>query len=302
MELHNGPGQVTARYNYDAWGKLISITDANGNALADGSFAHLISARYRGYYYDSETGLYYLQSRYYDPETGRFINADSLALTLVSTDSLTDKNLYSYCDNNPVCRADENGGLWYIALAGAVTGGVIELASQLFSNGGDFKSVNWTNVGIATLAGGLSSMFGVVGGAVIDGVASVAMDIVTGERDGGALFETFAMSTISSVVIGGFLDFATTGIEDELLEKTSKRKIKQKVNSMYPEIKGKDINSYKNINKLKRECPKVAETIVAPVSISSNTVGQMVGSFVPSTKRSNSKTTLKAKGVRGYTM
>lgn len=110
MELHNGPGQVTARYNYDAWGKLISITDANGNALADGSFAHLISARYRGYYYDSETGLYYLQSRYYDPETGRFINADdAMVIKSSSTKDSLSKNLYSYCKNSVVCLKDDNG-------------------------------------------------------------------------------------------------------------------------------------------------------------------------------------------------
>ena len=73
IETRNGSGEVNAKFTYDAWGKLVSVTDANGNALASDSFAYQISLKYRGYVYDSETGLYYLQSRYYDPETGRFL-------------------------------------------------------------------------------------------------------------------------------------------------------------------------------------------------------------------------------------
>ena len=116
MELHNGPGQVTARYNYDACGKLISITDANGNALADGSFAHLISARYRGYYYDTETGLYYLQSRYLtDPGT----SINQLALTPGNSCNLT-----TYVVNRPFtfrtgvvapCAWGPGGGVQYFS-------------------------------------------------------------------------------------------------------------------------------------------------------------------------------------------
>ena len=62
-------GETAASYVYDSWGKVISAT---------GTLADINPIRYRGYYYDTETGLYYLQSRYYDPETGRFINADDV--------------------------------------------------------------------------------------------------------------------------------------------------------------------------------------------------------------------------------
>ncbi|MBR2634576.1 MAG: RHS repeat-associated core domain-containing protein [Clostridia bacterium] len=58
--------------------------------------------RYRGYYYDAETGFYYLQSRYYDPVTCRFISADSAWILTATPMGLTDKNLYAYCLNNPV--------------------------------------------------------------------------------------------------------------------------------------------------------------------------------------------------------
>ena len=64
--------------------------------------------RYRGYYYDTESGLYYLQSRYYDPATCRFVNADNVAVIAVSPEKANwDKNLFAYCDNDPVNRKDD---------------------------------------------------------------------------------------------------------------------------------------------------------------------------------------------------
>lgn len=68
--------------------------------------------RYRGYYYDTETGLYYLESRYYNPELGRMMSADSLSVLGMSKTTLNDKNLYNYCDGNPVGRVDESGNFW----------------------------------------------------------------------------------------------------------------------------------------------------------------------------------------------
>ena len=68
--------------------------------------------RYRGYYYDTETKLYYVSSRYYSPELCRFISSDDVNLINVSPMALTDKNLYAYCDNNPVGRKDGTGAVW----------------------------------------------------------------------------------------------------------------------------------------------------------------------------------------------
>ena len=85
--------------------------------------------RYRGYYYDSETGFYYLQTRYYDPTICRFINADNYELVsqLASSKEL---NMYAYCRNNPIMYTDETGEFaWIIALAvigvGAIVGGIV---------------------------------------------------------------------------------------------------------------------------------------------------------------------------------
>ena len=96
----NAIGTVVASYTYDAWGKILS---------AEGSMAEINPIRYRGYYYDEETGFYYLQSRYYDPEIGRFINADDPELLIEDSESLLQYNLYAFCWNNPVNYSDFNG-------------------------------------------------------------------------------------------------------------------------------------------------------------------------------------------------
>ena len=72
--------------------------------------------RYRGYYYDTETGFYYLSSRYYDPVTGRFISMDDVSVVTASPTALQGKNLFAYCDNNPVMRVDNGGAFWEIFL------------------------------------------------------------------------------------------------------------------------------------------------------------------------------------------
>ncbi|MCI8361940.1 MAG: hypothetical protein HFJ41_02105 [Clostridia bacterium] len=94
-------------YVYDSWGKIISIKDANGNNITDETNIGIINPyRYRSYRYDTETGLYYLQSRYYNPEWGRFLNVDGL---LQTGDGILDKNMYAYCLNNPIKYLDKEG-------------------------------------------------------------------------------------------------------------------------------------------------------------------------------------------------
>lgn len=96
----DGSGATVATYVYDAWGNLIS------DEPAENTVGHLNPIRYRGYVFDSETTLYYLQSRYYDPELGRFINADSYAST---GQGIFGNNMFAYCNNNPVMRVDFDG-------------------------------------------------------------------------------------------------------------------------------------------------------------------------------------------------
>ena len=110
-------GAVVVKYEYDAWGSC-KVFDAQGNditykendetrAVYKNELGNLNPFRYRGYYYDVETGLYFLKTRYYDPETGRFINADSIAF--LSAAFINGTNLYAYCCNNPVMFYDPMG-------------------------------------------------------------------------------------------------------------------------------------------------------------------------------------------------
>ena len=91
-------GKCVVEYTYDAWGKVLSVTGSMAGSVGKDN-----PLRYRGYYYDQETGLYYLQSRYYDPETGRFISADGVNMLL------SGEQAYTYCGNNPVNRSDPMG-------------------------------------------------------------------------------------------------------------------------------------------------------------------------------------------------
>lgn len=105
-ELRHLNGSLIARYTYDTWGNTISIVDANGNEITSSTALPVQNPfRYRGYYYDSETGLYYLQSRYYDPVTCRFVNADAL----LNTRDVQGCNVFIYCINDPVNYVDHTG-------------------------------------------------------------------------------------------------------------------------------------------------------------------------------------------------
>ena len=107
-------GTTVANYVYDSWGNVLTAT---------GVMAEVNPIRYKGYYYDSEIGLYYLQTRYYDPQVGRFINADCFVST---GQDLTGFNMYAYCGNNPVSRVDESGQGW---LHWLVTAAVVVVAA-----------------------------------------------------------------------------------------------------------------------------------------------------------------------------
>ena len=98
VQIIDEAGVTQAEYIYSPWGEIIS---------AEGDLAEINPLRYRGYYYDSETGFYYLQSRYYDPENHRFINADIYAST-DSGDAIA-CNMFAYCNNNPVVFLDSTG-------------------------------------------------------------------------------------------------------------------------------------------------------------------------------------------------
>ncbi len=187
---------VVATYEYDDWGKLLVSEDS---LTAVGK---LNPFRYRGYYYDTESSLYYLNSRYYDPETGRFVNADDPALTLISPTATFDKNLYAYCDNNPVIRSDSGGAFWNI-ITGTIVGGGIELSTQLLS-GRSISEVNWAKVGVSAVSGGLSAAVGPIAGCLVSGATDVAMDALDGRINSASdIAKSFAKGTMKAVASYG---------------------------------------------------------------------------------------------------
>ena len=89
LAITDTEGNIVGNYEYDAWGKVLT---------ADTDIAKQNPLRYRGYYYDNETGYYYLQSRYYDSKICRFINADILELAKISKSISSGLNIFAYCN------------------------------------------------------------------------------------------------------------------------------------------------------------------------------------------------------------
>mgnify|MGYP002573657192 FL=1 len=182
--LMDASGNRVVEYTYDAWGKLISTTGTLASTLgADNPF------RYRGYYYDAETGLYYLMTRYYDPEVCRFISAD---VYMTTGQGVLGGNMWAYCGNNPVNRADSQGEF---AILGTIVAGVVSVVVA-----GVFG-------GLSSLASGESFGAGFVSGAVTATVtvAAIAITVATGGTAG---------AVIAAGVIGGAVGgFAGYGAE-----------------------------------------------------------------------------------------
>ena len=143
VALLDASGNTIASYAYDPYGKVLS---------AEGTMAETNPLRYRGYYYDTESGLYYLQSRYYDPATCRFVNADNVAVIAVSPEKANwDKNLFAYCDNDPVNRKDDGGNIWkWLPFMESGDWGFVHTQVQLdivAQSGGVIQKEKATNIG-----------------------------------------------------------------------------------------------------------------------------------------------------------
>ena len=124
IAIRNDYGNVVARYSYDAWGNH-TVYNANGSVDNNqSSIGNINPFRYRGYYYDTETGFYYLQTRYYDPTICRFINADNYELVAELSQTVGQLNLYAYANNNPIMLTDETGEFagWTLVLIGVIVG------------------------------------------------------------------------------------------------------------------------------------------------------------------------------------
>ena len=196
VQIIDANGVMQAEYIYSPWGEVIS---------AEGDLAEINPLRYRGYYYDSETGFYYLQSRYYDPENHRFINADTYAST-DSGDAIA-CNMFAYCQNNPVMLGDENGEIagWLVrAIVGAAVGAITGAISALVTGGSAKDVLSSAAVGFVTggIVGATGSMKAgkIVGRAVasaINGGYTYYSARKAGASVGGAALAAGASAAIS---------------------------------------------------------------------------------------------------------
>ena len=135
INIVDGGCNHIATYHYDAWGNVLRITDNSGNeiSITADHIANKNPFRFRGYYYDSETGLYYLNARYYDPETGRFISKDDV--DYLEPDSVNGYNLFTYCYNNPIMYSDPSGNfVWGIIITAALIAIAVNHSISLIEN------------------------------------------------------------------------------------------------------------------------------------------------------------------------
>ena len=195
VRIVNSSRSVVASYTYDPWGKIIS---------SSGTLADINPLRYRGYYYDAETGFYYLQSRYYDPEIGRFINADSYAST--DATGLLSTNMFAYCENDPVNGSDPNGEWIHIAIGsamGAVTSIITGYASAKQA-GKDYSLFMAVTDGLSGAASGAlaASGVGMVGQIIGNAAIEVTKGIVNGQSSANEIIEN-AISGGANGLIGG---------------------------------------------------------------------------------------------------
>ena len=187
LGITDSNGTLVAEYRYDAYGKPVKILDGNGNDVST-NYAHIANInpiRYRGYYYDIETGFYYLNSRYYDPEIGRFINADSI----LDNRDVNTLNMFAYCGNNPVNNEDPNGHI-FGTICGGIIGGIIGGIGGAISAAVKGKSIlagavtgATTGAFIGAACGFIADTFGtgaiaLAAGAVVCGTAAAAGNTV----------------------------------------------------------------------------------------------------------------------------
>ena len=158
---------LVAEYVYDAWGNNSAVLNLDGIATFN-------PFRYRSYYFDTETSLYYLQTRYYDPELGRFISADSIEY--LDPETLGGLNLYAYCGNNPVMGIDPEGNVWWNPF-----------------------SWNWGNIG-KVIGGALLTPVGV--GVTSFGLSLAPIPVVSG----GFMHLGTAMIMYGGFVVGSVFD------------------------------------------------------------------------------------------------
>lgn len=128
VAITDSTGKVVVEYTYDAWGNVVSSSYEKIEGLSKMLYDYN-ALKYRGYYYDADLELYYLNTRFYDPVICRFISADDISILSVDQENFLQYNLYTYCLNNPVNSMDSSGMFPWMFLAKVAIGGAISAIS-----------------------------------------------------------------------------------------------------------------------------------------------------------------------------
>ena len=185
IAIYNTEGDLQCKYNYDAWGnhrvgnaRNELIYDSATGVIATGYENHIAilnPIRYRGYYYDIETGWFWLSSRYYSPELCRFISPDSV--DYLDPSSINGLNLYSYCMNDPINYADPSGhiAISTLILCGLALVGMGLTIGGVASDNNVMTAIGLTMVAVPALISGVGALFsGATYLSIIGGVTTVA--------------------------------------------------------------------------------------------------------------------------------
>ena len=216
--IYNEDGNLVNKYVYDAYGRHKVLTSTLEEDLDESSVGNLNPFRYRGYYYDRILGLYFLTSRYYDPEIGRFISPDSLEY--LDPENVNGLNLYSYCNNDPVNRLDPSGHLGIsigLLIAGFIIGSLVSTASSIITQSltEGIENINGWQVLLDGTIGGISGLIafsgiGAIGSAIISGVlgfvGSVGGDLI---KSKGNFSEVNWNKAVVMTIMNFFLGFGS---------------------------------------------------------------------------------------------
>ena len=171
-------GNKVCSYIYDGYGNHIVLNQYDKVEEDPLSIGHINPFRYRGYYFDEESGLYYLNSRYYDPETGRFISPDVLSILDETKGQINGLNLYMYCNDNPIMYTDDSGCLpeWlkWVSIGAAILGAALVVSAI---------TVLTCGIGTTVLAGtvvGAGLHSAAIGALIGAGVGTVAGGLIGG--------------------------------------------------------------------------------------------------------------------------
>ena len=212
IAIVDSAGSVVVQYYYDAWGNH-KVVDEKGDEITSSTHIGNVNPfRYRGYYYDTETGLYFLQTRYYDPEVGRFLNRDSVQYA--DPETINGLNLYAYCLNNPVEYVDPEGtwgwsSFWrgvanVLTGIGAIVAGALVIASGVAGVGMLVVAGVTVTAGVLTTVNGGADI-----GEAISGYNFVRDGIFGSNQSAYDLYSgiTAGVAAIGSAICGGWLRY-----------------------------------------------------------------------------------------------